>query len=176
MTDVPKGTKESWDWGSINLSDVNIDVDKDWNAKRITNLGAPVNDNDAARKVDVTGAGNRMTYFPIGAVGGSGNYLTDGDRLGEVYFDPNKFPTLTAVYFEARFFGGSAYTKYLRLYTPGGSLITSLSTTTSDMPGTFVRSSDIKSSFTTSGDYYVIYNQPEGYFGSVLMCRLRIEW
>ena len=38
-------------WGK-KISEIIIDADKDWNAKKITNLGAPVDPNDAARLAD----------------------------------------------------------------------------------------------------------------------------
>jgi len=39
------------------LSNLLVDVDKDWNAKRIAELGAPTGPNDAARLTDVTTGG-----------------------------------------------------------------------------------------------------------------------
>jgi hypothetical protein len=39
--------------GIRKLSELEIDADKDWNQKRIMNLGAPIDDNDACRRDDV---------------------------------------------------------------------------------------------------------------------------
>jgi len=51
--------------GIRKLSGLIIDVSKDWQGYRITNLGEPVNPNDAARKiyVDVAATGLGINYF-----------------------------------------------------------------------------------------------------------------
>jgi len=50
---------------SRKLSNLIVDTDKDWQGYRITNLGEPVNPNDAARKiyVDVAATGLGINYF-----------------------------------------------------------------------------------------------------------------
>jgi len=55
--------------GIRRLSDLIIDVSKDWQGYRITNLGEPVNPNDAARKiyVDVAATGLGINYFLLDA-------------------------------------------------------------------------------------------------------------
>ena len=55
--------------GIRKLSDLIIDVSKDWQGYRITNLGEPVNPNDAARKiyVDVAATGLGINYFLLDA-------------------------------------------------------------------------------------------------------------
>jgi len=69
------------------ISEVEVDADKDFNTKKITNLGAPVASNDAARKAEV----DNHAALTTGIHGVGASYLAKTSRadqllpLGELY-------------------------------------------------------------------------------------------
>jgi len=68
----PRGRR----YPDISIEDVVIDVDKDWAAKKIENLGEPVSPNDAARKayVDIATTGLGINYYLLDAGAGVDTY------------------------------------------------------------------------------------------------------